>query len=161
MARGTWTGRILFALVALGTAAGCTSRPPVAEVEGVVKLAGKPLPHVRVQFMPDPEKGALGPTSSGTTDEQGRFKLVCADQRPGAVVGWHRVVITDMRVRLPRTTRHGRRDDEERPPNPKQPILPSRVPDQYTTSGHTPLTVEIKPPKQEVTFDLGGSGRAL
>src|SRR5437763_14196169 len=104
--------------------------------------------------MPVPQKGTLRPISVGATDEQRYFTLVCADKRPGAVVGWHRVVITDMRVRLPRTARHGRRDDDEKPANPQQPILRSRVPDQYTTSGHTPLAVEVKPPKQEVTLDL-------
>jgi hypothetical protein len=151
----------LFSMLALGTAAGCKSQPPVVEVEGVVQLAGKPLPQVRVQFMPDPEKGTVGPISVGTTDEQGRFKLVCADQRPGAVVGWHRVVITDMRTRLPRTARHGRRDDDEKQPNPKPTSLSSRVPDRYTTSGHTPLSVEVKPPKQEVTLDLSAPGRPV
>jgi hypothetical protein len=134
----------------------------VADVEGVVKLGGKPLPHVRVQFMPDPEKGTAGPISVGTTDEQGHFKLTCADLRPGAVVGWHRVVITDMQVRLPRTARHGRRDDDEKPPPiPKQSTSRPRVPDPYTTSGHTPLSVEVKPPKQEVTLNLSANARPV
>jgi hypothetical protein len=130
-------------------------------VDGVVLLAGKPLPRVRIEFMPDPEKGTVGPISVGTTDDEGHFKLVCADQRPGAVVGWHRVVITDMQVRLPRTARHGRRDDDERPANPQPLSLKSRVPDRYTTSGHTPLSVEVKPPKQEVKLDLSSTGRPL
>jgi len=121
-------------------------------VAGVVKLDGKPLPQVRIQFMPDPQKGTAGPISTGTTDEQGRFELVCADERPGAVVGWHRVVITDMRVRLHRPPRSGRRDDEET--EGTQRPRRSRVPEKYTTSAHTPLSVEVKAEKQEMPFDL-------
>ena len=58
MRRRTRQTLLLVSLLALGTPPGCSSRPAVVEVEGVVKLAGKPLPHVRVQFMPDPQKGS-------------------------------------------------------------------------------------------------------
>jgi len=154
MVRLTGPAPALFALVALGTATGCGSRLQVAEVEGVVRLGGKPLPQVRIQFMPDPEKKTVGPISSGTTDEQGHFKLVCADQRLGAVVGWHRVVITDMKVNLFKTPRQGRRDDDDTKGIQKQKPQPPRVPDKYTMSGQTPLIIEVKPEKQEMAFDL-------
>jgi hypothetical protein len=133
--------------------AGCNSRPAVAEVEGVVKVGEKTLSRVRIQFMPDPVKGTTGPISTGTTDERGHFKLTCADQRSGAVIGWHRVVITDMTVQLPRQAREGRRDDEKSAIRVTQPHA-SRVPDKYTTSGHTPLSVEVKPDNPEMVFQL-------
>jgi hypothetical protein len=148
MPRGTWIARTVFLLAALG-AAGCSSRPAVVEVEGVVKVGGKPQPHLRVQFMPDPEKGTQGPISSGATDDEGRFKLVCADKRIGAVVGWHRVVITDMGTRLFKT--HSHADDEK---VQKQKVQPNRVPDKYTTAAQTPLSVEVKDENKEMTFDL-------
>jgi hypothetical protein len=154
MVRGTRTVCFRISPLVFAAILGCGSRQPVAEVEGLVKLGDKPLPHVRIQFMPDPEKGTTGPISTGTTDEQGHFKLVCADQRSGAVVGWHRVVITDMGVALPRKAREGRRDDEEKTAAPKKLSLVSRVPDKYTTSGHTPLTVEVKAENPEMVFAL-------
>jgi hypothetical protein len=152
MVRGT--AHITVSLVVLWTVTGCSSRLPVAEVEGIVKLGEKPLPHVRIQFMPDPEKGTSGPISSGSTDEQGRFRLVCADERPGAIVGWHRVVITDMGVRLYKAPRHGQKDGDDDSAAQKQKSQPARVPDKYTTVTQTPLSVEVKPEKQEMTLDL-------
>jgi hypothetical protein len=156
-----WTTATLFALIALGAAAGCgASSVPVAPVAGVVTLGGKPLGHVRVQFLPDANQKTVGPASGGATDDQGRFKLTCADGRTGAVVGWHKVVINDMRVRLPRTPRHGAgTDDNVKTGNAddvvqKQVYQGPRVPDQYTTSGRTPLSIEVKPEKQEIPVEL-------
>jgi hypothetical protein len=128
---------------------GCGSGYRVGEVEGVVKAGGKPVPHLRVQFMPDPEKGTKGPISTGTTDEEGCFSLVCADKRPGAVVGWHRVVITDLGVRTFKTVK-----DDDGKAGPKGKPQAAHVPDKYTSVAQTPLNVEVKPEKQEMTFDL-------
>src|SRR5262249_59754609 len=66
------------------------------EVEGVVRRDGKPLANVLVKFMPDLTKSNRGQFSEGTTDEEGRFRLVCYKQGLGAAVGWHRVVLADM-----------------------------------------------------------------
>jgi hypothetical protein len=149
MVRCIGKAHILLAMAVLWSVGGCRSGPRVAEVEGVVKSGGKPVPHLRVQFMPDPEKGTNGPTSTGTTDEDGRFTLVCADKRSGAVVGWHRVVITDMGVRTYKTVK----DDDGKAGSKAKPQAP-RVPDKYTSVTQTPLIVEVKPEKQEMTFDL-------
>jgi hypothetical protein len=153
MARGTCKGAALLAVIVLWTAAACSSRPAVAEVDGVVKSGGKPLPHVRVQFLPDPDKATSGPISTGTTDEEGRFKLVCADGRAGAVVGWHRVVITDMGVRTFKTPRD-RITEYENKGASKQKAQANRVPDRYTTTAQTPLSREVKPDKQEMELEL-------
>jgi hypothetical protein len=153
MVRRTRNARTVLLLAALAMATGCSSRPAVGEVEGVVKIGGKPQPRLRIQFMPDPLKGTSGPISTGTTDENGRFKLTCADGRAGAIVGTHRIVITDMSVRLPRESAHGSGSDGKES-LPKQPPQQSRVPDQYTTSAKTPLSVEVKPEKQELEIDL-------
>src|SRR5437870_1993294 len=105
--RRTLHGAGLLAAAALFLPSGCARELPVAEVEGVVKSAGKPLSHIRVQFLPEATKGTLGPISAAATDEQGRFKLLCADKRSGAIVGWHKIVISDMNVGL--SPRDGRR----------------------------------------------------
>jgi hypothetical protein len=96
------------ALAALALVAGCGGAPPqakLAEVEGIVTLDTKPLSGVIVFFTPDlardtdiASKESLKkprPTSSAVTDADGRFKLLCSDGRPGAMVGWHNVTFTD------------------------------------------------------------------
>jgi hypothetical protein len=150
---------MLFLLLpALFLSSGCgTSAAPVAEVSGVVTKNGQPLADISVQFEPDPEKGTFGPISAGTTDESGHYEATCIDERPGAVVGWNRVVLKDMMPRPRRAIRVGR-DEEDTPEAQKVSkgarTAPSRVPDKYTSSAHTPLIVEVKPEKQEMNFDL-------
>src|SRR5262245_22615782 len=97
----------------------CSSRPPFAEVSGVVLLDGKPMPDAIVQFLPDPDKNTEGPTSSGKTDEEGRFHLMSEDKygRDGAVVGFHRVVVWDARTVAPPRNRWS---------EGKRPICPLR-----------------------------------
>src|SRR5262245_63437214 len=82
-----------------GCLAGCSRGPQLAEVEGTLKLRGKPLPGVMVCFIPDAEAGTPGPRSTGWTDEQGRYRLTCdKPYQPGAVVGKHRVIVLDPEV---------------------------------------------------------------
>jgi hypothetical protein len=161
MARfGTGT-RVLFMLFALPLGAGCgPGSVPVGEVAGVVTKNGKPLAKITVQFLPDPEKGTFGPIAAGSTDENGHYQLTCIDERPGAVVGWNRVVLNDNLPRLQRPLRISR-EDEEAADNERKPVKggaradpSSRVPDKYTASGRTPLIVEVKPEKQEFNFEL-------
>lgn len=75
-------------------AAGCSGGPAIAEVEGTVKLAGKGLDKIQVEFWPERE----GPRSMGTTDAQGRYVLTVDGTRKGAVVGSHKVVLKDVGV---------------------------------------------------------------
>lgn len=151
---GRWKTRTLL-LLTLAPALGCGSSYRLGEVEGTVTLNGKPLPHLRVQFMPDPERGTQGPISSSTTDENGRFRMICMDQHPGAVVGWNRIVVNDMGVRLFRTPRHGSPGDDGKETVPKGKPAASRVPDRFTTSKPTnPLSVDVRPEKQELEIDL-------
>src|SRR5262249_17849369 len=90
-----WRLLSLLALLGVLAVAGCSSRPRMAEVKGTVKLKGKPLDQIMVEFIPD---AATGKRSTGTTDENGQYTLVCDDQRPGAIVGPHRVVLHDLGV---------------------------------------------------------------
>src|SRR4051794_33074290 len=87
-------------------ASGCNKGVPVAEVSGIVKMDGKPVPNVKIMFMPDPQKGTAGPFSAGLSDDEGHFKLTCEDERSGAVVGWHKVVLLNSGENLYRTPRH-------------------------------------------------------
>jgi hypothetical protein len=75
--------------------AGCGGGYQVATVSGQVTMNGQPLAGAQVTFQPlgsgseDP-----GPGSSGITDDQGRYTLkLLTSNKPGAVVGKHRVMI--------------------------------------------------------------------
>jgi len=72
--------------------AGCGGKSPdLAEVEGTLLWRDEPLENVLVEFIPDE---ANQPRSTGVTDAAGHFFLECTDGEPGAVVGGHRVVLT-------------------------------------------------------------------
>jgi hypothetical protein len=141
-------------LAAFLTAAGCSKGPAVAEVVGLVTLDGKPMPNVKIMFMPDPGKGTVGPISSGFSDDQGRYTLTCEDERAGAVVGWHKVVVFDSNQNLYRTPRNGRRDDDEVVKVTKPKATGRKVPDRYTSSGKTPLDLEVNATKNELEIPL-------
>jgi hypothetical protein len=90
--------RLFWAVLAL-LPAGCGSDPyKTAPVSGRVTLDSKALANATLQFVPvDAGKdGAPLPSSVGTTDDDGRYSLVLQNpkQKPGAVVGKHRVYIT-------------------------------------------------------------------
>jgi hypothetical protein len=136
---------VLLFLLSLG-AIGCGSQTQVAEVSGVVLLDGKPMRDALVEFCPDPEKGTHGPVSAATTDEEGRFYLVSHDQRDGAVVGSHRVLIQDARS-IPQAVIDFKR---VKPP----PLQPSRISHIYGNAASTPLRQEVKPGPQTVTLEI-------
>jgi hypothetical protein len=83
----------LLAFAVLAATAGCGKTwSQNNSVEGTVKFEGAPVPNVTVQFVPDDPK-VQGPTSTGMTDDKGRFQLTCANGKSGAVIGKHNVVI--------------------------------------------------------------------
>jgi hypothetical protein len=121
--------------------AGCSPSEPVLNesVEGVVKLNGVPVPKVRVEFVP--QKGAEGgklPGSGAYTDEKGRYRLVCDNQKPGAIIGKHNVVVLQ-----------GRTDPANGNPPPSFVI-----PMNYTIASQTPLKVEVTADRHTYDLDL-------
>jgi hypothetical protein len=147
MRTGAWRTLSLLALLGVFAVGGCSSRPRLAEVKGTVKLKGRPLAKVMVEFIPD---GPTGPRSTGTTDENGQYTLVCDDQRPGAMVGLNRVVLHDLEVYGDKFL--GRK--LEQVGSPGGPTLkPSRIGEKYTDVGRTPLKKEVKPEPQTIDLD--------
>lgn len=68
-------------------AAGCgPGGPKVVKVNGTVTRGGQPLKDIRLTFFPE-----QGRPSSALTDAEGRFSLQYTPDRPGAVVGKHKV----------------------------------------------------------------------
>ncbi len=121
-----------FGLVLLVLGAGCSGKKwdYNEQVEGTVKLDGVPLAHVLVQFVPDVDPKVQAPSSSGYTDEKGHFQLTCDNQKPGAVIGKHNVVV------LPGRGGGGGQGEEGR--------RTAYVPAAYTLAATTPLPVEVK-----------------
>ncbi|MEM6363881.1 MAG: hypothetical protein AAF745_05605 [Planctomycetota bacterium] len=127
---------------------GCNSQPELAKVTGSVLVDGQPLDQVKVSFVPDVGKGTEGYSSSAYTDETGAFELSygrLAD-RPGAVVGWHRVAVQDVKSENFR--------GEGSPPA-------IRVPSNIRKSGSTPIRLEIVAGEQTVDIDLADYGVKL
>ncbi len=134
-------------------ATGCSGRPPLAEVSGKVLLNGQPIKNVQVNFHPDPDKGTRGKGSTGTTDENGNFTLTYEDGVPGAIVGHHRVILTDLDVFGNVFVGRGdyRTDD---PKGPKETPKVARFSELYSNLGQTPLKEEVKPGMGPVTINV-------
>lgn len=69
-------------------ATGCGSGYSLGTVTGTVTLDGKPLPQATVTF-----SRGKGRTSVGTTDEQGRYKLLYTVNQQGAEPGLTRFLL--------------------------------------------------------------------
>lgn len=124
--------RITVALAAL-LLIGCPSEPAQGTVEGVVLVNGQPGPKIRIEFHPDERKKTQGAYSFAETDAEGRFKLV------GPVaVGWHKVVVQDMRLAQSETGRG----------------VPVRFGPEYAKVLTTPLDAEVKPGPQSITIEV-------
>lgn len=129
-------GALLLAAVSL---AGCGgSKFDFASVSGQILLDGKPVENARVVFMPTAsgKDGEAGPYSNGETDEQGRYKLESATEKStkGAVVGFHRIIVSTRRSHLD-------------PTNPDIEIVDveESIPFPYYDYRRTPLEFEVTP----------------
>lgn len=118
---------VMLLLAGCGVGPACNSR-----VEGTVRMDGIALGGVRVEFVPDVASGVAVPSSSALTDANGHFRLTCGDDRPGAVVGRHRVVVIAGR-------------GEGRPRGVKVPLV-------YAIAAQTPLRIEVTPDRH--TYDV-------
>jgi hypothetical protein len=144
MAGGNWRSVVGFglALTLLMPTTGCSGKKKWAyneQVEGTLKLGETPLPGVLVQFYPDVDPNVQAPPSSGLTDEKGHFQLkVDSQDKPGAVIGKHNVVV------LPGRSGGGEEGGAAR--------RTARVPSAYTLAATTPLQQEVTADKH--TYDL-------
>ena len=133
-----WTG----ALIALvGVTAGCNRDSlNLAAVEGTVLLDGAPVADAGVVFAPTDAEKAL--PAVGSTDAEGRFTLITAN-RPGAMVGNHRVAISKTEtIAIPQKRGFPIYKFKEH--------LPKKFGD-FETSG---LTAKVEDDDNEVKFEL-------
>jgi hypothetical protein len=131
--------------------AGCSPKlPPIVPVSGTVYLDGQPLPLAQVEFVPELKHFGAESNSSAITDEQGHFSLVCVyEQKPGAVVATHRVVVTE---HIPEDMRGMNAQAQQRLSQHLAALKNRPIPDQYSTVSRTPATVEVK--QNQDTYDI-------
>lgn len=99
----------------------CGKQARLVPVEGVLRIGGEPAANIAIQFLPEEVEGELRPTSFATTDDEGRFRLLVAGGKVGAVVGQHSIILADC--------------DEERPAQGEPMRRPPRLHGKYSTLG--------------------------
>jgi hypothetical protein len=144
MSRWQRAGLAAGAALGLLTSGGCGG-PACGPVEGTLRSNGKPLANVLVEFLPE----ANGPRSTGVTDAAGQYRLTTLDGRAGALVGRHRVVLSDLLVY----------DDKPPAPGEKKkrdivPVRPSRLPRQFGEVASTPLKKEVHAAPNTIDLDV-------
>ena len=154
MSRSISNALRLVAGASLFLVAGCSSGIQMNEqVEGTVKLDGAPLANVVVEFVPNLKSTTQAPVSSATTDASGHFKLICANQKPGAVVGKHNVLI-----RVGRGGGNGGAEEMDAPAaapqsNAKRPTIPA----DYTSAQKTPIKIEVTADKHSYDVNISST----
>ena len=94
--------------------AGCGKSDGIVPVKGVLTFKGKPVTNAWIDFMPEG-----GRMSSGQTDDQGHFKLAYDANKPGAMIGKHKLVLPCRASVHGRRTRSGR-VRRRKPPDAKR-----------------------------------------
>ena len=131
---------------------GCAKSPPgVVEVSGVVLLDGQPLPKAKVEFVPQLKDFGAEYNSVGITDDKGRFTLTCGNQKSGAVVGKHLVLITD---NIPGDFRRADGDTQGKLAQYLASLKNRPIPDGYSSISKTPYPVEVTADKKEYELTL-------
>lgn len=108
---------IVAVLGLLSLCLGCNAGKETAKVGGVVTVDGIPINFGRVQFSPVATDDAMdaGKAGYGYIDPDGTFLLTTYKENDGAVVGQHRVTITNRSRRLP---------EDQEPPARNESIPP-------------------------------------
>jgi hypothetical protein len=141
-------GMVATAVATLLVGCGGTAPPQIVEVEGVIRLEGKPLKNVAVRFVLFADS-AMQYMATGVTDKEGRFKLTCNGQ-PGACVGQTRVLVSEgdipRRLQLEDAQAELARYFKELGGRP--------IPARYGDLVSSPLIADVKADQREYTFDL-------
>jgi len=133
-------------IVALIIPAGCDrSGLNLAYVDGIVTFNGQPVEHAGVIFKPD-----SGPFAMGTTDAEGKFRLVTANH-PGALIGAHKVGISKTHTTATEVA------GERLPRYQTQYFIPQK----YASPATSELTATVSKNTSEnhFTFELKGQNR--
>jgi len=147
--------RFLLALLApplIALLSGCAaSRPAIVPVEGVLLLNGQPVPNAEVQFVPMERGLGAEYIATGTTDERGRFALVCLGQA-GACACENRVTVTD--AELPEAARGGSAAAQSEMNRYYAAQKNRPIPPDYASAARTPLAVTVSAERGEYRLEL-------
>jgi hypothetical protein len=114
----------------------------LAYVDGIVTYNGKPVEHAGVLFKPD-----AGPFATGTTDAEGKFTLITANN-PGALIGEHKIGISKTK------TTPIQMSGEALPRYKVEYFIPQKY--ASPTTSELTATVSKKKSENHFTFDLKG-----
>jgi hypothetical protein len=129
---------------------GCGKAPPpqIVEVEGVVRLDGKPLKRAEVRFIPVVDYGPEY-LATGVTDDEGRFRLTC-NGRPGACAGENQVLV--MESELPNELKSETAQAELA--RYLQKLGGRPLPQRYANLAESPLTANVTVDRKDYSFNL-------
>ena len=75
---------------------GCRPAIPLGQVEGTIRMAGRPLQNVVITFIPKGNGAGAPVRSFGQPEATGRFRLKTEQGDEGAVVGEHVAILEDL-----------------------------------------------------------------
>jgi hypothetical protein len=126
----------------MGTS-GCAKVPPkIVSCEGLVLLNGQPLPNAEVRFIPMIQGFGAEYIAVGTTDDQGRLKLICNGQ-PGACAGENRLTVTE--APLPSQYRGMSAEAQVAAGRYLASLKNRPIPERYSNLAQSPLVVTVTP----------------
>jgi hypothetical protein len=132
-----------FLLVGLIALLGCGGAK-LAEVEGVLKVNGKPIDKIQVEFWPV----GSGKRSIGETDQNGKYTLMVDDgKRQGAFVGTHKIILRDSGILGEKFL--GREGETVDMSGGKK----ARINKQYSDPNTTPLTKTVNSGKNVIDLE--------
>jgi hypothetical protein len=136
--------------VAAALVAGCGGKPapPIVEVEGVVRVDGKPLNKAQVRFVPAVDYGPEY-LATGVTDDAGRFALTCKGV-PGACSGENRVVVTEADIPL----RYQSEAAQAELARYLKTLNGRPIPPRFTNLANSPLTVTVEAGRKDYRLEL-------
>jgi hypothetical protein len=138
---------------------GCGSR--LAQVQGVVKLDGKPVPAAMVEFLP---LGGKGQPANGVTDSSGAFHLDTLSSGDGAWPGEYKVVVrkyeVDPAMQQPIDPSDPKAQEKQYAAAAKVMAKPKKhlIPDVYRNHETTPLRWKV-PDDNNKTLELTSTGK--
>lgn len=145
------TCAFLLAASAALCGSGCSKPepPPIVEAAGTITLEEKPLPAVRIRFIPMFPGFGAELVAEAVSDKRGQFTLTCGTVS-GACVGPHRVVVEE--GPLPEDAQGESGRAQMRMTQYLQSLENRPIPAPYGNVAQTPLQVEIS--ADQKTYDL-------
>jgi hypothetical protein len=126
-----WLLRSGFVALMILNVCGCSEETAKAVVpaKGTLTIDGVGAANIMVRFVPDGGEIEGNLSSSGVTDEQGKFQLVASDGRDGAIPGPGHVLLVDL--------------DEERPAQGEELTKEPRLHPTLAVLSANSLTAEV------------------